>query len=332
MPGKHLRPPRWTWRKIWKVCFVTIATALVSTLVAEGVSQLFGPQHVIVAPAAKGSPALRAGGRRVTDRRHRLRPAPPAQSAGQALLHPLNLISEDPVDPSVEWMFSGRLTFSGQQQEQLDYEIDADQMSALNNYFFAGDGYAPSAHTLLVLRNADVRTVEISNLQIIKDCEPPVNGSLINVTGLSGASQTGPEGGIPLGYDLDQQSPDAEANTVTSQDPQGWEPGYFLSHSVPVQPGRFVAFNIEVVASNAACSFWYKITVIDGAIKDRETIGDGNGPFRVSAFSQTYPRTSHQSNGGGYAGYGEVYLGGTASPLPNGALALDAPATTPRKR
>jgi hypothetical protein len=86
------------------------------------------------------------------------------------------------------------------------------------------------------------------------------------------------------------------------------------------------------VASNAACSFWYKITVIDGAIKDRETIGDGNGPFRVSAFSQTYPRTSHQSNGGGYAGYGEVYLGGTASPLPNGALALDAPATTPRKR
>lgn len=57
------------------------------------------------------------------------------------------------MDPKVEWIFPGKINLSSQQLEQLNYEISADQVTSLNEYFFRQDGYVPLVHLRLVLKN-----------------------------------------------------------------------------------------------------------------------------------------------------------------------------------
>ena len=123
----------------------------------------------------------------------------------------------------------------------------------------------------------------------------------------------------------------AEAEAAPGPYANNWTPGYFLSHSVPIAPGATQAFDMQVVPVNAACTFWFEVTIFNGVTKDYKYIEDGSEVFRVSSM---LPVVNAQGGSDGRAGmgYGDVYLGGDASSDPNGALVRTSPARKPKER
>jgi hypothetical protein len=236
------------------------------------------------------------------------------------------MVSEDPVDPGVEWIFPRKIVLHDQRLGQLTYEINAGQVGSLNNYFFSRGGYAPIVHTRLVLGNAEPNTIQIGNIQIIANCRPPLNGAHIKVTGMPATGESETNSDIPLIYKLTRYSTEADAYTPAGANSDGGKAAYFLSHSVPIKSKKTQAFDIWVVASNTACTFWYKVTIFDGATKVYQVIGDGNGPFRISSLLPAHQQRQYQSSGRGNTAYGEVCLGGSSSSNANGALTCLLPA------
>jgi hypothetical protein len=239
---------------------------------------------------------------------------------------PLAVRSEDPLDPAVEWAYFKRPTFDAQ-RAQLTFETDGSQVAALNEYFFGLGGYAPAVHTRLVLANDGPAGIEIDNIKVLSSCRGPAKSTLVDITGLSDGPSSASASDIMLGYVLNQRSQDAEASSAPFANPATWRSGYFTSHSAVIGPYGAQAFDIWVIPSDAACYFWFQVTILYGAAKFVKTIGDGDQPFRVSAVPARRPRT--ELAGPVPSGYGNVYVGGTASPLPNGALYRELPRHRP---
>jgi hypothetical protein len=208
-------------------------------------------------------------------------------------------------------MFSGKPSLGS--NPQVNYEISAGLTNSLNDFFFGLGGDEPAVHTELELKDVDSHSVQVDNIQVLADCQSPLNGTLVKVTGMP-AGGSAPSG-IRLDYQLSRNSSYADSP-------------YFTARSIPIKPGATQHFNIRIVASNAACNFWYKITILSGSTKQYETVADDGSPFRISSFSPAYVQGQDESGGRDYVGYGQIYLGGTDSPASNGALTLVTPAPT----
>ena len=75
---------------------------------------------------------------------------------------------------------------------------------------------------------------------------------------------------------------------------------------------------------DATCTFWFKVTILNGATKDYKFIEDGPDVFRVSSVLPAANAEGLPDNQAS-AGYREVYLGGDASSDSSGALVKMVP-------
>ena len=133
------------------------------------------------------------------------------------------------MDPKVEWIFPGKINLSSQQLEQLNYEISADQVTSLNEYFFRQDGYVPLVHLRLVLKNINHKqAIIVGNIEVYENCQLPLRGALINVTGMIVSGAPMRDGDIQLGYVLRRNLAVAEAEAAPGLGPNKWVPGCFL--------------------------------------------------------------------------------------------------------
>jgi len=302
--GRHAKRPksRHRWRKwLIKACVPAVLGGVASGLVTlpSKTTDVPTPPNRVAGPRLRTVPRRQPGPRG--------RNGGHSEGQGIPATDPVVVLSEDPLDSSVEWTYLRRLNLEGQ-QARLTFEIDGNQTAWLNERFFALGGYAPLVHTRLVLANDGPASTT------------PAGGTLIDVTGLSYAPPPTSNTDISLGYELSQGSVDTQASSAPAANPASWTAGYFDAQSPPIGPHGSRAFDIWVLPSRAACNFWFHIVVLDGTAKFSLTIGDDGLPFRVSALALQEPTLNPSTSGVAPAGYGAVYLGGTASPLPNGAL------------
>ncbi len=299
-----------------------IRTAIAALLAASAnglVSYVPQPEHPGAAlprvPAATAKPT--ASQRSTHTRNQPGRPQSYGHQPPQPVTDPLAIRSEDPLDPVVEWAYFKRLTFHAL-RAQLTFEIDGGQVAALNDLFFELGGYAPAVHTRLVLANDGAASIEIDNIEVQSSCRGPAKSTFVDITGLAAGPSSASASDIMLSYVLNKRSKDTQGSTALAANPATWRSGYFASHSATIGPYGTQAFEIWVIPSDASCSFWFQITIVDGTAKFLKTVGDDDQPFRVSAVSAQGARANPA--GAVPFGYGNVYLGGAASPLPNGAL------------
>ena len=246
------------------------------------------------------------------------RPGEQSQGPPQPVTDPVKMVSEDPLEQAVAWVYVRRLTM--QLQPQVTYEIDSNNTAWLNEYFYGLGGYASLVHTRLVLANDGPTPIEIGNIEVLSSCTKPADGALVDVTGLTYPASAVTTSDINLGFELNVHSDDAEASSAPSVTPATWTSGYFNSHSPPIGPTASQAFDIWVIPSAAACSFWFAVVVLDGAVKFPLSIEDDGQPFRVSSLTLQEPGVNPAAPSDAASSYGIVYVGGAASPLPNGAL------------
>jgi hypothetical protein len=316
MHRRH-RSRKWLKRTAAAALFSAVAAWLVSFLPPD---RPYVPPPRLPAPTSQPSTSPRPA-------RIPTRPSGPQGSGTpQPVTDPLAVRSEDPLDSAVEWAYFRRLAF-GSQQAQLTFEIDGSQVDALNEHFFGLGGYAPAVHTRLVLANDSPASIEIDNIEVLSSCRGPAKSTLVDITGLTGGPSSASASDIMLGYVLNQRSQDTQASTIPAANPATWRSGYFASHSAVMGPYGAQAFDIWVIPSDAACHFWFQVTIVDGAAKFLKTIGDDDQPFRVSALSAQGAWVDHVATV--RSGYGNVYVGGAASPLPNGALYREPPRHMP---
>jgi hypothetical protein len=320
MHARHSKPPQPAAKHGPSKWLKRAAVAALLAAVANGlVSYVPRPEHPgsvpLQGPGATPRPTTSP---RSTHTPHRAGgPQGHGYQAPQPVTDPLETRSEDPIDPAVQWAFFTRPAFAGL-HAQITFETDGDQVAALNEEFFRLHGYAPVAHTQLVVANDGPASIEIPDIEVQSSCRGPAKSTFVDITGLTDGPSSANASDIRLGYVLNQRSQDTQASTAQAANPSTWTPGYFDSHSVTIGPYGVQAFDIWVIPSDAACSFWYQVTVLDGGAKFLKTIGDDSQPFRVSALSA--PGAQADPAAAVPSGYSNVYVGGTSSPLPNGAL------------
>jgi hypothetical protein len=324
-PSKGPRPAPKTKARKWRNWAAVVALALLPVIAAWLLSYVPHPEHHFAVPP-RFPPTTPQPSTSPTPTHFPTGPGGPQVSGSpspQPVTNPLEMQSEDPLDPAVEWAYFKRLMFDAQQQAQLTFEIDGGQVAALNQYFFGRGGYAPTVHTRLVLANYGPASIEIDTIEVLSTCRGPAKSTLVDITGLTDSPSSASPSDIMLGYRLNQRSQEAQASTAPSADPATWSSDYFASHSTMIGPYGTQAFDIWVIPSDAACSFWYQVTISDDGAKFVTAIGDGDQPFRVSAVPVRGARAGPTSTVP--SGYGNVYVGGTASRLPHGALYRELP-------
>jgi hypothetical protein len=131
-------------------------------------------------------------------------------------------------------------------------------------------------------------------MNVIKNCQPPLTGTLFFGAGGAVDSTVG------LGFNLD--STDTEAELAQGTDVSQWQPDYFTKYTISIQPGAQQVFDLWASTTKYACTYEYQAIVLDGSRKVSQIIEDGNEPFRATALKVQPPFWS--------AAYKAVYLGG----------------------
>jgi hypothetical protein len=233
--------------------------------------------------------------------------APKATSVatGTASGPPLEVLSEDPLflDQMVVWAFPHAYLPDRDQLNNISSLIESSTFaarSAFAQWFFSRGAYQiGGASTQLVVENNRDYPIRIIDMNVVKSCQPPLTGTLF--FGSGGAV----DATVGLGFNLDSSDTDAETARGTGQ--ATWTPGYFDNYTISLEPGEQQVFNIYTVTMSHACTYRLQLTVLDGAKKVYQLIGDGAEPFRVTAMPEG-------SNGGpNFSAYNAVYLGGAAS-------------------
>lgn len=234
------------------------------------------------------------------------RPSSPLQN-----LRPLKVVSEDPlnVDDINDWIFPGPLVLSSARLKALNSDFLRDPIgNAVADYLYSHGGYEVQfTDTQLVVQNNLNIPVSIIDMRIIKSCTAPLKGTFFYAFGQA-AVET-----IQLGFDLD--SPDSDARKIDGENLTGSSPYYFAGDTVLIAPSGQQVFNLMARTLNHACTFRYQATVLEGAKKVYQVIGDGAEPFRVTGEYNTYSK------------YAVIYAGGVYSPKTDGRFVRVNPQT-----
>ena len=142
------------------------------------------------------------------------------------------------------------------------------------------------AFTNVTVMGNDSKTVTINSMQVVKQCQAPLNGTLFENGG------SGVNGTIAVGFNLD-----SEIDYAQNWD-YGFKGNYFQEHVVTLAPGEAQTFNIQVLAGSHYCQFVFKMTIATPAGTVTEIINDDGKPFEL---------TGGRSNA---AQYSAEYIGG----------------------
>lgn len=162
--------------------------------------------------------------------------------------------------------------------------------------------------------NADT-TVTVTDLQVVKQCQAPLTGTLLY------SPAAGPASDLNLAVDLDQQFPVVQA--YRDGKPSG---SYFgergNGHHIDLAPGETTTLLFDVTTSRQFCQFSFNLVVDtpDGTVV--EPINDKRQPFQVTALVEDATTQTPR-----FASYQAVYAGGVASPARNATFAPVDPTT-----
>jgi hypothetical protein len=180
--------------------------------------------------------------------------------------------------------------------------------NAVADYLYSRGGYEVEfTDTQLVVQNNLNIPVSIIDMRAIKSCTAPLRGTFFYAFGQA-AVET-----IQLGFDLD--GPDGDARKIDGENLTSSAPYYFAGDTVLIAPGGQQVFNLMARTLNHACTFRYQATVLEGAKKVYQVIGDGTEPFRVTGDYSTYSK------------YAVIYAGGVYSPESDGRFVRVNPQT-----
>jgi hypothetical protein len=305
-PNQHRTPstsepektPFWRRPMVWLggVATVVVAGVLINVLTPPAQRLTSSPEPMVTVVPLNVIPQMTPESKR-RGSKHRASPTP--------ISPPLSVASEDPLnlDDLGVWFFPGKLVLSPSElahANSLGHENDS--MASFANYFYSLGGYAQNADTQLVLQNDSNQPVKILDLRVVKNCQPPLTGTLI------WGPNVGGDGDVRIGFNLDLADTDAES--ATGWNTTAWKPNYFENYNISFGPGEQRVLNIRAVSSKLACTFRYRATVLEGKMKFYQTIDDGGQPFRVSAFVAGFHPFYHIK----FSDYAALYIGGVASP------------------
>jgi len=149
-----------------------------------------------------------------------------------------------------------------------------------------------------------------AGLQVIKSCQPPLNGTLFY------SPPAGEEDTIGIGFNLD--NPTSIAQHYKGHELSG---DYFAEHTISLTRGEVQTLQIVAKTTQYYCEFTLKLIVVSGSTKTTETITDDGAPFRVTAIHR-------EGRGPGPLSYYQVlYVGGVAPGAIHGAFTPQNPAT-----
>ncbi|HET9967955.1 MAG TPA: hypothetical protein VFQ68_06930 [Streptosporangiaceae bacterium] len=147
----------------------------------------------------------------------------------------MSVVSEDPLnlDDLGVWAFPNKIPFSPSQHARADALMhqaltNINLIPHLANYFYALGGYAINADTQLVLQNDSDQPVSILDMRVIKNCGPPLYGTLFYAAGQANDFDVG------IGFNLD--STDTDAEFAKGWNTSSWEPDYFESKIISFKP------------------------------------------------------------------------------------------------
>jgi hypothetical protein len=312
-PSNRKKPPRasvpeqkWWRRKpvIWAggVGTVVIGGALAIVLggVLTGATQRFIPSPTqTIALAPPNLPKVNAASKHHSKRKPSPSPSPTPTTP------PLSVASEDPLNLDFlgVWTFPNKIPFSSSQLAHANALMHQTLLTGMSNYFYSLGGYSMNTDTQLVLQNDSDEPVSILDMRIIKDCGPPLTGTLFY------SPPAGGDDDVRIGFDLD--SADTEAESAKGWDIRGWKPGYFEAKHISFRPGEQRVLTIRTLTVKHACTFSYQATVLEGKIKFYQTLDNSGQPFRVSALWQKGPLKDFDPK---FSAYAALYIGGVASP------------------
>ncbi|HVV12463.1 hypothetical protein [Amycolatopsis sp.] len=188
--------------------------------------------------------------------------------------------------------------------------------SGYTNWVLGHGGVTPDDARLSIdLRSNAQSTVTISDLQVVKQCQAPLTGTLLY------SPPAGPSNDLNLAVDLDEQFPVAKA--YVGGKPAG---AYFgekgNGHHIDLAPGENTTLLVDATTSHQDCRFSFELLVDtpNGAVT--ETVDDHGKPFEVTATVEDSATMSPR-----FASYRAVYGGGVASPAGNDSFVTVDPAT-----
>jgi hypothetical protein len=199
---------------------------------------------------------------------------------------PLRVLSENPIDVTGNWSFPGRFALPDNAPNQLN-------TTAITDYLNAHGGYPSRLNIQLVVQNTRSYPIRITDMQVVKSCHPPLQGTLF----LNPAQ--GSEASIEIGFNLDLANPEAKKTYALGPLITASNPDYFAQYTVSINSGAQQVFDIRTITDQYSCTFRYRVTVLDGTHEVHQLIGDGSQPFRISAIA-------------GFAQYSILYVGGDA--------------------
>ena len=302
----------------------TIGTGVVIAVLAAGLTAVLAHAvnsiERILPLSSKG--ALPLHGKKA--REHRTRAANGnANAQGNARICLPRLVSEYPLD-SWEvraWTFPATVTPGPGQIAQIN-EAD-DNPKTVNQDLFGDGGYAPFIDTQFVLHNGCSQRVTITDIQVQKSCQPPLDGTIfVGQANLSEPDLT--DTSTQLGFDLD--SPDPEAMVTAGWDVGKWTQEYATGPLIAIPGNSDYAIDIRAIALHVACRFSILIRVLFGGKTLTEAFADDGQPFRVSALLAGVLKPGRP----GYrpfAGYRRLYVGWAASPWNDGTWTRENPDT-----
>lgn len=228
--------------------------------------RIFDNQPTISAPAARTSSAT--GVSSPPPAGSTLPATAPNSPARVETVTPLN------TEPEETYAAANKIQFAAGQLAQLNADFRSGGTSSATANFFSSVHAVPvgAAFTnVTVIGNAKT-TVTISSLQIVKNCQAPLTGTLFL------SPSQGVNGTIGLGFDLDSPIYYARKSDY------GFHGGdFFKDNVVTLAPGEAQTFDINVQTFLHYCQFTFQMTVAtpNGAII--ENINDNGRPFELTA-------------------------------------------------
>ena len=154
----------------------------------------------------------------------------------------------------------------------------------------------------LVVEGNSSNLVRIINMQVVKQCQSPLAGTLFY------SPPAAQDSSIKLGFNLDELVSVARTYRDTV-----FGSSYFDNKTVSLRRGEQEVFQIRAVTERYYCQFKLKLTIVVGGKTVYQIVDDHGRPFRVTASLVASPGVNHP-----YAAYKAAYLGGVARPINDG--------------
>jgi hypothetical protein len=179
--------------------------------------------------------------------------------------------------------------------------LSAQQLADITSKYLNGSAqnYLPSsldpvptqaAYTDVTLKGNEVNTVTITGLRVVKQCGPPLSGTLFFSPGQA------EDNTIRVGFDLDSSV--SYAQVVSDGSIGGGD--FFAQHVVTLAPGEVQTFELYLKTDQHDCRFTFQMSVATPTGTILEKIDDNGKPYELTGMLNT-------------SAYQDLYLGGSAN-------------------